>query len=114
MQSCHQVLDLQPTAAALNPATRFPGFVIEHMLIDVEVFSLAPVRALHAKEMNDQVERFRQAIMGLEFFDQLSGKVPRRPFRLFACATFILLQSSIMLTGNYNFFNFCCLHLTFC
>ena len=28
-----------------------------------------------------------------------------RPFRLFACATFILLQGSIMLTGNYNFFN---------
>lgn len=28
-----------------------------------------------------------------------------RPFRLFACCVFILLQSSIMLTGNYGFFN---------
>ena len=28
-----------------------------------------------------------------------------RPLRLFACAAFILLQASIMLTGNYNFFN---------
>ncbi|OQK18424.1 hypothetical protein AU255_11585 [Methyloprofundus sedimenti] len=28
-----------------------------------------------------------------------------RPFRLFACCSFILLQGSIILTGNYNFFN---------
>jgi hypothetical protein len=28
-----------------------------------------------------------------------------RPFRLFACAAFILLQGLIILTGNYNFFN---------
>ena len=28
-----------------------------------------------------------------------------RPFRLFACAAFIVLQASIMLAGNYNFFN---------
>ena len=28
-----------------------------------------------------------------------------RPFRIFACCAFILLQSGIILTGNYNFFN---------
>ena len=28
-----------------------------------------------------------------------------RPFRVFACVAFILLQSTIILTGNYNFFN---------
>jgi len=28
-----------------------------------------------------------------------------RPFRLFACCSFVLLQSAIILTGNYNFFN---------
>ena len=28
-----------------------------------------------------------------------------RPFRVFACCAFILLQSAIILTGNYNFFN---------
>ena len=29
-----------------------------------------------------------------------------RRFRLFAAWSFIILQSGIMLTGNYNFFNF--------
>jgi lipase maturation factor len=28
-----------------------------------------------------------------------------RKFRLFACASFVILQTSIILTGNYNFFN---------
>lgn len=28
-----------------------------------------------------------------------------RPYRLVACASFVLLQGAIMLTGNYNFFN---------
>lgn len=33
------------------------------------------------------------------------GVFMARPFRLFAAWSFILLQTSIMLTGNYNFFN---------
>lgn len=37
-----------------------------------------------------------------------------RPFRLLACGAFVLLQGSIVLTGNYNFFNLLVLLLCLC
>lgn len=53
-------------------------------------------------------EWFHKACVGGVFFIELI--VPffvflTRPFRLFACFSFVLLQSSIILTGNYTFFN---------
>lgn len=71
-------------------------------------FETQPLPTPLAWYAHQMPEGLLQFFTGLVFFIELA--VPflvflPRPYRLFAAVSFVLLQGSIILTGNYNFFN---------